>query len=152
MRRLESEVIGSLFWLVVAIFFALGGIKVGLGTLSSPGPGFLPVVMAMFLAFLSLFTLIKGLIRSGKTIGKIPWKRNILAIASVFFYGLLLDLIGFLLSTFVMMFMLFGILKDKNKWTGVFIYSVATALAAWLIFSVAFKIPFPPPRLMDIWR
>ena len=152
MRRLELEGIGSLFWLVVAIFFVMGGIKVGLGTLRSPGPGLLPVVMAMFLAFLSLFTLIKGLIRPVETVDKIPWKRPILAIASVFVFGLLLNLIGFLLSTFIMMFILFSLLRDKNKWTGVFMYSVATALVAWLVFSVAFKIPFPLPRVMEIWR
>ena len=151
-RRLELEVIGGVFWLVVGIFFALGGIKVGLGTLSSPGPGFLPVVMAMFLVFFSLFTLVKGLIRPRRTISRIPWIRSTLVIASVFFYGLMLDLIGFLFSTFIMMFILFGLLRGKSRWTGVFIYSVATALAAWLVFSVALNIPFPSSRLMALWR
>jgi len=70
----------------------------------------------------------------------------------VFFFGLLLDLIGFLLSTFIMMFILFGLLRGKKGWTHVFIYSVITALAAWLVFSVALEIPFPPSRLMAMWR
>ena len=152
MRRLETEVIGSLFWLVVGMFFMLGGIKVGLGTLREPGSGFLPVTMAMILILLSLITLVKGLIRSAKPISGIPWRRPVLAIASVFFFGLLLDLIGFLLSTFVMMFILFGLLRGKSRWAHVFICSAATALAAWLVFSVALSIPFPSSRLMALWR
>ena len=151
-RRIEPEVIGSVFWLAVGIFFALGGLRLGLGTLSSPGPGFLPVIMAMFLGSFSLFKIVKGLIRPGINIGRIPWIRAIWVIASVFLFGLLLDLIGFLLSTFIMMFILFGLLRGKKGWTHVFIYSVITALAAWLVFSVALEIPFPPSRLMAMWR
>ena len=151
-RRLEPEVIGSLFWLALGIFFLLGGIKLGLGTLSSMGPGFLPVIMATFLIFFSLFTFVKGLIGPGRNISRIPWIRSMLMIASVFFYGLLLDLIGFLLSTFIMMFILFGLLRGKSRWAHVFICSAATALAAWLVFSVALSIPFPSSRLMALWR
>src|SRR4030042_6373701 len=110
-RRFELEVIGGVFWLVVGIFFVLGGARVGVGTLSSPGPGFLPVVMAIFLALCSLFILIKGLIRPVKTMSQIPWRRPIFAVASVFFFGLMLDLVGFLLSTFMMMFILIGLLR-----------------------------------------
>jgi len=152
MRRFGSEVIGSLFGLVIGIFFALSGIKFGLGTLSRPGPGFLPVIMAMFLIFFSLFNFIKDLFRPAKTISQIPWKRAVWVIASVFLYGLLLDLLGFLISTFIMMFILFGLLRGKSKWTHVFIYAAGTALAAWLVFSVALSVPFPSSRLMDIWR
>jgi hypothetical protein len=83
---------------------------------------------------------------------RIPWRRPIFAIASVFFFGLMLDLVGFLLSTFMMMFILIGLLRGKSSWIMVFIYAAATALAAWLVFSVAFSIPFPSSRLMAIWR
>lgn len=151
MRRLESEVIGSLFWMGVGIFFALEGVKLNLGTFRNPGPGFLPVIMALILLLFSLFTLAKGLIKPERPVIRILWKRHALMIASVFFYGLLLDLFGFLFSTFITMVILFGLLRGKSRWTIVFIYSAATALAAWLVFSVALNIPFPSPRLMAIW-
>jgi hypothetical protein len=153
MRRKESEVVGSLFWMAIGIFFAVGGVKLNVGTLRNPGPGFLPVIMALVLIFFSLFTLVKGLIISSvRPVSGFPWKRPALMIASVFFYGLLLELVGFLLSTFITMFILFGLLRGKSSWTMVFIYAAITALAGWLVFSVALNIPFPSPRLITIWR
>jgi len=153
MKRLESEVIGSLFWMAVGIFFALGGVKLNLGTFRNPGAGFLPTIMGLVLVFFSFLTLVKGLIRPIRPISRIPWRRHALAVASVFFYGLLLDYIGFLPSTFILMFILFGFLiKGERKWPRVFLYSASTALSAWLLFSMALSVPFPFPRLMAIWR
>jgi len=152
MKLKDSEVVGSLFWMAVGIFFAIGGVKLKVGTLHNPGPGFLPVIMAMILVFSSLFTLAKGLVRPVRPISRFSWRRHALMIASVFFYGLLLQLIGFLLSTFITMLILFGLLRGKSSWTMVFIYAAITALAGWLVFSVALSIPFPSPRLMTIWR
>jgi hypothetical protein len=151
-RRKESEVVGSLFWMAVGIFFAIGGVRLNVGTLRNPGPGFLPVIMAMILIFSSLFTLARGLIRPVRPISRFPWRRHALMIASVFFYGLLLELVGFLLSTFITMLILFGLSRGKSGWTMVFIYAAITALAGWLVFSMALNIPFPSPRLMTIGR
>ena len=153
MRRFESEVVGSLFWMAVGIFFAVGGVMLNLGTLRNPGPGFLPLVMALLLVCFSLFTLGKALIKPVRPLSRFPWKRPALVVASVFFYGLLLDLAGFLISTFILTFILFGLLiRSKNRWPKVFFYAAATGVVAWLVFSVALSVPFPPARLMAIWR
>jgi putative tricarboxylic transport membrane protein len=153
MKRLESEVIGSLFWMAVGICFALDGVKLKLGTLRNPDTGFLPMIMALILVLFSSFTLIKGLSKMTNPISRIPWRHQTLVITSVIFYGYLLDFIGFLLSTFILMFILFGLLiKGNRKWFIVFLYSATTALSTWLIFSVVLKVPFPLPRLITLWR
>ena len=153
MRQLESEVVGGFFWMGVGIFFTLVGVKLDFGTLTNPGPGFLPVIIALILIFSGLLTLAKGLIRFVKPVSGIPWKQQALATASVFFYGLLLDFFGFLISTFILMFILFGLLiKGKSRWQKVFLYAASTSLASWLVFSVALKVPFPSPSLTTIWR
>jgi putative tricarboxylic transport membrane protein len=151
MRRFESDIVGGLFWMAVGFFFALGGVKLNMGTLRNPGPGFLPVIMAMFLILFSLFIFVKGLIRPMKPVYRISWRRHVFVIFSVLFYIFLLNWVGFLLSTFILMFFLFGLLiRGKNRWSKVFFYALTTALAAWLVFSVATKIPFPSPRLLAI--
>lgn len=148
-RRLGSEVIGSFFWIAVGAFFAIEGIRLGVKTVRNPGPGFLPVMMALLLIVFSLCILIRGLLRPTGSVGRIPWRRHVLVIAVVFFYIFLLDWIGFLASTFVLMFMLFGLLiRGKNRWRAVFFYSLATALSAWLVFDIAAKMPFPSARLL----
>jgi hypothetical protein len=153
MKRPEKDVIGALFWLAVGVFFAVGGIKLNPGTLRNPGPGFLPLVMSLLLICFSLFVVAKELLRPERFLSGIRWKSQISIVASVFFYGLLLDVIGFLLSTFILMFILFGLrFSGKKRWLIVFFYAAATALAGWLVFSVALNVPFPRARLTAVWR
>jgi putative tricarboxylic transport membrane protein len=139
--------------MAVGVFFVWGGVELNFGTLSNPGPGFLPLIVALMLVFSGLLTLAKGLIRSVKPVSGISWRQQALITASVLFYGLLLDFFGFLISTFILMFILFGLLiKSKSKWYRVFLYAASTALVSWLVFSVALKVPFPSPSLTTIWR
>jgi hypothetical protein len=143
MKRLES--IGGLFWAAVGIFFAYGAVRLKLGTFRNPGPGFIPLGMALLLILFSLFTLTKGLTRPVEQGAPIPWKRPALVVGSVLLYGLLLSLIGFLLSTFVLMTLLFGLLISgrPRRWLCATLCALATALGAWLVFSVLLRVPFP---------
>jgi putative tricarboxylic transport membrane protein len=151
-RRIGSEAIGSFFWIGVGISFAIEGISLNVGILKNPGPGFLPVMMATLLVLFSLFILIKGVMKPKVAFPKIFWKKQFLAVVSVFFYIFLLEFIDFLLSTFILMFILFTILiKEKNKWPKILCYSAAVALAAWLVFYVVIRTPFPFPRFISIW-
>lgn len=153
MKRLGKEVIGSLFWMAAGLFFAFGGVRLNVGTLRNPGPGFVPFIIALLQVFFSLFTLIKGVTGPIKPLRGIPWRRPFLVVASVFFYGLLLDWVGFFISTSILMFILFYVLiRSKNRWPKVCLYAAATALAAWLIFSVALSVPFPSGRITSVWR
>jgi len=153
MKRIGSESIGGLFWLAVGVFFAVGGILLKLGTLRSPGPGFLPLMMASLLIAFSLFVFVRGLVEQGKVLKEVQWRGQAVLVASVFLYGLLLDLVGFLLSTFVLMAVLFGLFfEGKGRWKKVIFCAAATALIGWLVFSLALKVPFPRGHLMALLR
>ena len=145
MKRLDSEVIGGFFWAAVGVFFALGALKLKLGAFRNPGPGFIPLGIALLLLLFSLFTLAKGLIRPTGRTREIPWKRPALLIGAVFLYGLLLPIIGFLPATFILMAILLGLLMkvEKRRWLYVLLFSAVTALGAWLVFSVFLRVPFP---------
>jgi len=151
-RRIGSDVIGSFFWIGVGIFFAIEGIRLNVGTFKNPGPGFLPLIMAMLLILFSLSIFVMGLTKSRTPLSNIFWKRQFIAVASVFLYIFLLEFVDFLLSTFVLMCILFGtLLKERNKWIKVPLYSAVVAVATWLIFYVAIRVPFPFPRFISIW-
>ena len=145
MKRSDSEVMGGIFWGGVGVFFAIGAVRLKLGTFHNPGPGFIPLGIALLLILFSLFTLAKGLIRPTGQAGEIPWKRPALVIGAVFLYGLLLTVIGFLPSTFILMVILFNLLTSvrKRKWLYVILCAAATALGSWLVFSVFLRVPFP---------
>lgn len=153
MKRIGPEAAGSFFWLAVGTFFAIGGILLKPGALRNPGPGFLPLMMALLLICFSLIVLAKGLVNPGKLLDRIPWKKQGIMVISVLLDGVLLDFLGFLISTFLLMLVLFGLLfKGKYRWARVFFYAAGTALIGWLVFSVALHVPFPRARLMALMR
>ncbi len=152
-KRLNTEVVGSVFWVAAGVFFAWGAIKMNLGTPRKIGSGFLPAVMASILIILGLFNVVRGMIRSSSSLSGILWRPHVLILASVFIYGYMVNVIGFLSSTFILMFILFRLsITDERKWVMVLLCSAFTSLAAWLIFSVVLGVPFPSPRLTTIWR
>ena len=155
MKRIGSEVVGALFWLAIGVFFAGGGILLEPGTPRNPGPGFLPLIMASLLVAFSLVVLAQGLLRPeprGKAIG---WRSQAALVTSVFLYGWVIDFAGFLLSTFGLMVVLFRLpSQGKGRWPRVVLYAAATAVAGWLVFSVALRVPFPRGHLMVVegWK
>ncbi len=151
MKRIGSEVVGSLFWLVVGVFFAVGGVLLKPGTPRNPGPGFLPLIMALLLVCFSLLVLVKGFSAPERHPEAARWKSQAVLIGSVFAYGWLLDLAGFLLSTFGLMCVLFALMSSgKWRWVRACLYAAPTALIGWLVFSVALKVPFPRGHLVAI--
>jgi putative tricarboxylic transport membrane protein len=153
MKRMGTEAIGSVFWLAVGVFFAVGGILLKLGTLRNPGPGFLPLLMALFLVSFSLFVFVRGLVEPGKLLRGVQWRSQAVLVVSVLLYGVLLGLAGFLFSTFVLMAVLFGLFfEGKGRWRKVIFCAAATALIGWLVFYVALKVPFPRGHLMSMLR
>jgi len=150
---METEAIGSLFWLAVGVFFAVGGILLKLGTLRNPGPGFLPLMMASLLVAFSLFVFVRGLVEPGKVLRGVQWRSQAVLVVSVLLYGLLLGFAGFLLSTFVLMFVVFGLFfEGMRRWPKVLFYAAATAVIGWLVLSVALKVPFPRGTLISLLR
>ncbi len=145
MKRLDLEVIGGFFWAAVGIFFALGAVKLKLGTFRNPGPGFIPLGMALLLLFFSLFTVAQGLVKPTGRAREIPWKRPAVVIGAVFLCGSLLSIIGFLPATFILMVILLGLLMRTGKRRSLYVllFSAVTALGAWLVFSVFLRVPFP---------
>lgn len=133
------------------IFFALIAVKLDVGSLSSPGPGFVPLMMALLLVLLSLWALIKGLVDRQESAKRIYWRRHALVVISVFVYGLLLGFVGFLVSTFLLTCILFGLLAKRGQtWSWILFYAAITAFSAWLIFSWGLGVPFPSLRLWGV--
>jgi len=125
----------NIFLFLFAVFFAIGAYRLGLGSLTQPGPGFIiffaSIVLLLFCVYGFLSS--KGdpparLAFSGKGL-----KRVLLVLISLFLYAKFMPTVGYLLSTFVLtLFLLFlnGIIIYKA-----FALSVLTSLASWYAFS-----------------
>ena len=106
---MSRDLISSLFWFAVAIYFSIEGfIHLTVGTLSQPGPGFFPFLGGVVLGLLSLIQLLKSLKnRDSLSLSGLKSSKFLLATGATLAYLLLLEKIGFVTITFLFLFLLF---------------------------------------------
>jgi asparagine N-glycosylation enzyme membrane subunit Stt3 len=85
--KMGREIIGSLFWFAVGALFALISATMILGTFRKPGPGFLPLGVALLLILCSLIELVKSMRKPITPLTGILWKRPAIVLLSVFLFG-----------------------------------------------------------------
>jgi putative tricarboxylic transport membrane protein len=141
------EFIGSAFWLAVGLLICEEAYRINLGNFHNPGPGFLPFGAGLVLAGLSSVVLLRSLGR------RIMEKESFwaekdrrlkvgLTLVTIIIYGLLLEPLGFLLTTFVTMGFLFKAIEPQ-RWRTVLLGAFLSALGAHLIFQVWLKVELP---------
>lgn len=145
----DRDVTSSLFWILVGILFCIGGFHYGIRRSGIPGPGFLPFVTGMILVALSLALLISGLMNRGGRAGSkeepMPGgqalKRILKVLGALCLYVLLLEPLGFLLTTFLFMALLLR-LEPRN---GFFILfgAIGATLFFFVLFKVLLRVPLP---------
>jgi hypothetical protein len=119
--------------------------QLAMGSLKRPGPGFLPFGLAGILIALSI-ALIASQWRKGS--GKTPfwpertWRRPLLGIIAFGLYAFLIDLIGFLPTTFIFLILWMGIIESIS-WRQIAMVSIGVTLALYLIFGYFLEVPLP---------
>jgi putative tricarboxylic transport membrane protein len=138
----------SLFWLVVGIGITIGSLKYGFGTFVSPGAGFITFFAGAILCFLSLILLIAsvrnrelqagfGDLWKGLEVGKVLYVLSLLAV-----YALVLQTLGFLVSTFLLLALLFRVKADYSLGK-VILLSFLISSGAYLIFDFWLRVQLP---------
>ncbi|MFC1814373.1 tripartite tricarboxylate transporter TctB family protein [Thermodesulfobacteriota bacterium] len=118
--------------------------KLTLGNLRAPGPGFFPFCLGFILIGVALIILVQGLKR--KTVLGYKEQRShirvILALAGIFAYSLTFEFLGYLLSTYFLMFLLIKMMVKKTWW---FVPSISgvVALFSYILFKVFLKVLLP---------
>ena len=134
-------------WLAVAIFALLSSIRLGVGALRHPGPGFLLFWASIFFAF-STFLLVatdfvtkKKTVRLAESWKDVRWGNVVIVVVSLILYTFVLTKLGYLLATLGLMIVLFGVGRMK-PWV-LMMSSVLTVVLSYFIFYVFLKVPLP---------
>src|SRR5512147_2835950 len=100
----------TIFWLALSFFLMIVAYQEGLGRLSKPGPGLAPLLMGallLLLSFLNAYFEFAAKRSAKKTEskpsaeqGRTSLKKIGMVFISLFLYGLLLNVLGFIISTF----------------------------------------------------
>jgi len=139
----------GLFWLAISIvLICVGSIRGKIGTFRYPGPGFFPFFLGVLLGLLSIILVITS--RSNAK-GAEPfrnlwkgkkWKNAMFILISIFAYALLLPRMGYLITTFGMMTLLFGLVEKQRLWVQVS-GALVTVLATYLVFNTWLDVNLP---------
>ncbi len=136
----------GLFWLVLAILVCLESFRLGIGHWKDPRSGFLPFIAGVTLASLSLFLLLQSFASRAAgvrgSILRVNWRRWTLPLMGMIGYAVLMEYLGYLLSTFFLLLVLFSSAKVKGVRT-LLLVTVVTTLLSFFIFHTLLKTQFP---------
>ncbi len=138
---------GSLFWLLVAVYVCTESFRLGLGTPRSPGMGFMTFGASVLLGIFSLIVFFRGFLKKEETKGEIPpagrlWIRVCVVAIALLFYSSFMPVLGYLITTFLLMTFLFGIIRKMNWWW-VLVSSFVSTFATYYTFSKWLNCQFP---------
>lgn len=138
----------GLFWLAVGIGIAFSSLKYGLGTLHEPGPGFITFFAGAILALLSLSLFFSSL-RDQKDRSEFQslWAgldpvKVLYVIVLLVAYTFSVKPIGFLISTFLLLFLLFRV-KGTYRLKTILLMSFLVTTGSYLIFEIWLKAQLP---------
>lgn len=136
----------SSFWLLFSIITCIESYRLGIGSFHNPGDGFLPfltgIAFGIFSSILLIINLIKKENEDERVFEKIKWKNVILVLVSLFIYAIVLEILGFVLSTLILIIALLRIIERRN-WYIVIIIAVASALVSYAVFQLWLQSQLP---------
>ena len=140
------EAYSGFFFLVLAVLAIVESLRMGTGTMKEPGAGFLSLSMGLVIAVFSLVLIIRGWKPEP---GSRPVKHSvttIIALLALFAYSLIMDRIGFVIATFLLVTVLFHLAEHRRWWVLLGMSALVTAVA-YLLFGVVLKVYFPEGML-----
>ena len=143
MRRADR--VSSLVLVVFALLAVNEARKLRLGTLTSPGPGFVPLCLAVALTLVALLLLWHALREPATAAPPAEpgerWKpvASLVALAA---YTFALEPLGFVLATAALLFFFFRVLDGQRLWMAL-ASAVVVSVLSYLIFARALHVRLP---------
>ena len=139
-----KERIVSLGILVFALAYLAGSLSLKVGTLAQPGAGQFPAIVAFFLLVIAAFHAWRTFRKTSQEEKGHSWKQLAPAgIATVLIvYPILLKTANFLASTFLVLFVLFRLLRFRTA-TVSFLTALVMAILTFIIFTGLLGVTLP---------
>jgi putative tricarboxylic transport membrane protein len=145
-----GELLSSLLLILFGTLFCRSSLHIGIGSISAPGPGLIPFGTGGLLILFSMGTIVEVLVtrKGAEKEGSTPlfsgrrWGVILAVLASLFTYALVLNVLGFLLATFLVLTILFKI-PERQNWKGAIGMAALTTACTYALFAYALKCSLP---------
>jgi len=146
---MKADRISSLFWLAVGLTAIYGAIQLGLGRLRQPGSGFLSFLAGSFICLMALIVFFQSFLNGKGFQAKISalwegvnWRRPLVIALLLVAYILALERVGFLLTTFIILGVMFKGVENLSWWKTILL-SASGSVASYLLFDTLLKASLP---------
>ncbi len=144
---MRSDIAVAAILLALAGYIFLTASALPFGTARVPQTAFFPMALAVLLAILSLVLLAQALAGTkapfdADKIGSAGWFRIVATLATLVGFALVLERLGFLLATFLLMICLLRAIEAQS-WGKVIAVALATSLITYGLFAWLLGVPLP---------
>lgn len=143
MRSLTiDQVVGSIF-AVFSLLVLWESRKIPFGFLAEPGPGAMPLLLALILLVCSIALVIGG--RTGEPIAAVEWKewRHAVAIlGTCAFMAVAIERFGYRITIFVALLTLVSIV-EKRGWIAGAAFAAGFSFGTHYLFNTLLRVPLP---------
>ncbi|KQT87996.1 tripartite tricarboxylate transporter TctB family protein [Aurantimonas sp. Leaf443] len=141
--RSRRDMIAGAIFILVALAFGLEASRYQIGTAFRMGPGFWPLVLAVFLALFGGLVLLSGL-KSHERIEPtpIPWKGIGLVCLAILIFGEFGRVLG-LLPTVFLCTAIVSLASVHNRIVDALMIALAMSVLCWLVFKLGLGITLP---------
>jgi putative tricarboxylic transport membrane protein len=141
------DLISSLFWLAGGVLIIFGSLRLLIGGITNPGPGFFPLILGCLIGVTSVVLFISA-VKDRPTEKKPFWAdRNkwhivVGTLLCLLIYTAVLPRIGFLMTTFLLLTFLFKVVGELN-WKISLGAALLSALVFYALFQRVLNVEFP---------
>jgi putative tricarboxylic transport membrane protein len=142
-------ILSSLILILFGALFCRSSLHIGIGSIGAPGPGLIPFGTGALLILFSMGTIVEMLVTKHAEVGSSAplfsgrrWEVILAVLASLFVYALVLNFLGFLLATFLVLALLFKI-PEEQSWKGAVGIAALTTACTYTLFAYALKCSLP---------
>ena len=145
----KRDLVSSLVWFSMGLFIILGSLSLEIGTLNNPRSGLFPLIAGSLLSLFSLVILTQATLAKTsekKSLSELfagsHWRKVLYTIGVLLIYSIMLNTIGFLVVTLLLLIFLFrGI--EPQKWKIAIGLSILASVISYLLFDRALQLQLP---------
>jgi putative tricarboxylic transport membrane protein len=145
---MNAERVGGVFWLAFGLLVMYGSFRLELGTVQAPGSGFLGFLAGAFVALMAVTVLVQSFLDKNNQVTlsalskDIRWRRPATVALLVLAYVLVLERLGFLLTSFLFMLTMFKWV-EKFPWPKAVLVTLGVVFCCYLLFHTLLKASLP---------
>lgn len=146
---MEADRLSGFFWLIFGFLCMYASTQLDLGSFREPGPGLFPFLAGCFFSLMALLLVICSFIPGRGEQNKVSslwkgrsWRRPLTAGLLILLYILMLERIGFLLTSLITLCLMLRWV-EKFSWWKAFLLSASASVCTYLLFHTLLKAPLP---------